>query len=130
MLLTSEQLLELIELMQASRDLRPSDRRKQARIGMRYRLNIRRLLEAEQTVRRAVFLRNLSIGGVGLSANFRLNEGEEFVIELPRAGGQIHQIVCRVTHLKSISGGIFQFGGRFVAPFEQVKRPAKAKSKT
>lgn len=124
MRLTNEQLIELIELIADHPPaLRPNERRTQVRVGLRYRLGIRKLLDQSGLgARQMVFLRDLSVGGVGLSANFRLREGEGFVIELPRADASQSEIICLVTHVKSMPGGVFHIGGRFMAPFEQRPR--------
>lgn len=124
MRLTHEQLIELIELIADHPPaLRPNERRTQVRVGLRYRLFIRKLLDQSGVgTREAVFLRDLSVGGVGLSTTFRMREGEGFVIELPRADAAQNQIICLVTHVKAMPGGVFQIGGRFMAPFEHAPR--------
>lgn len=132
MQLTSEQLTEIVQtICTQDSSIRTSERRRQVRIGLRYKISIRKLLDASGvSTRKTVFLRDVSVGGVGLCASFRLNEGEGMVIELPRKDGSCHELICMVTHVKSMPGGVFHIGGRFMAPFEHAphrKRQPAAK---
>jgi hypothetical protein len=119
--LPAEQFKEIIRSLRSDGQGRRSlEKRTGPRVGLRARLTIRRhrggVLSKNSIL---VWLRDLSVEGIGLVHSQVLDDGEEFIAEFPLRNQQNLNVLYRVVHCKMLSKNLFCIGARLVRMLDE-----------
>lgn len=114
MTLTAELYEQVLQAIRPSRR-RTNDARRLARVGVAFRLEIRRADPSESAPKLIVQMRDLSPTGFGFVSREPLGLGERIVAALPRASLERLLIVANVKFCKRIDHQIYHVGAQFVA---------------
>lgn len=116
--ISAEQLLELIVAAAEGAKAAPyADQRKAPRVGMKCPVRWRAVVDASGTTgpSQAGTIRDISAGGVGLIVDQEITEGSAFVVELPRLGGAVLEMLCLCCYVQPCNDGRYQVGAEFFA---------------
>ena len=120
--LPAEQFKEIIRSLRSDGQGRRSlEKRTGPRVGLRARLTIR--LHRAGVLSKApilVWLRDLSVEGIGLVHAQTFEEGDEFIAEFPLRDQQNLNVLYKVVHCKMLSKNLFCIGGRLVRMLEET----------
>jgi hypothetical protein len=112
--LTAKSLSDIVQSLR-NPAAKGSDKRKQARVGMRSRAEIQ--VRDQQTgfggERLAVWVRDVSAGGIGLLSSKALSLGALFGLLLDGDGGLPEEVLCVIVYERSVGGGLYRIGARF-----------------
>jgi hypothetical protein len=114
--LPAEQFKEIIRSLRSDGQGRRSlEKRTGPRVGLRARLLIR--VHRGGTLSKnalLVWLRDLSVEGIGLVHAQPLEDGDEFIAEFPLRNQQNLNVLYRVVHCKMLSKSLYCIGARLV----------------
>lgn len=120
--LPAEQFREIIRSLRSDGQGRRSlEKRTGPRVGLRARLSIRLhrggVLNKNSTL---VWLRDLSVEGIGLVHTQPLEDGDEFIAEFPLRNQQNLNVLYRAVHCKMLSKNLFCVGARLVRMLDET----------
>ena len=128
MILSSQQLAEVIEHMRSAESSEGAERRRVARISVQFQVQLTSLgSDAGHTF--SVLVRDISGGGMGLYAARSLRRGDSFLVRLPRGGrDQDLLVVGEIAYTAAQADGLFSVGFMFsgMANASHAKLIAKA----
>jgi hypothetical protein len=119
--LPAEQFKEIIRSLRSDGQGRRSlEKRTGPRVGLRARLSLRihraGVLSKNSIL---VWLRDLSVEGIGLVHSQPLEDGDEFLAEFPLRNQQNLNVLYRVVHCKMLSKNLFCIGARLVRMLDE-----------
>ncbi len=109
MLIYAGQVSEMLRAIRCDRKV--SDRRRAPRVGLRGKVDI--VTSPEQPATGQVWIRNISLSGVGLLHSRKLAIGDTIVLRFPTADRKFLSVPCEVIHCQSIPNQFFRVGVRF-----------------
>ena len=109
MLIYAGQVSEMLRAIRCDRKV--SDRRRAPRVGLRAKVDMVTSPERPETAQ--VWIRNISLSGVGLLHCRKLAVGDTIVIRFPTADRKLLSVGCEVIHCQSIPNQFFRIGARF-----------------
>ena len=109
MLIYAGQVSEMLRAIRCDRKV--SDRRRAPRVGLRAKVDM--VTSPEHPATAQVWIRNISLSGVGLLHNRKLAAGDTIVLRFPTADRTLLSVPCEVIHCQSIPNQFFRIGARF-----------------
>jgi hypothetical protein len=109
MLIYAGQVSEMLRAIRCDRKV--SDRRRAPRVGLRAKVEM--VTSPERPATAQVWIRNISLSGVGLLHSRKLAVGETIVLRFPTADKKMLSVPCEVIHCQSIPNQFFRIGARF-----------------
>ena len=105
------------------------EKRRSPRVGVGIRGAI--LLHSTRRIL-SVFIRDLSLGGVGITCDQAIESGKHFSLLLTKADGKATHILYEVRHCRLAMDGIYDIGAQQVAarPSAAVETPSNSKQDT
>jgi hypothetical protein len=120
MLIYAGQVSEMLRAIRCDRKV--SDRRRAPRVGLRAKVDMVTSPERPETAQ--VWIRNISLSGVGLLHCRKLAVGDTIVLRFPTADRKLLSIACEVIHCQPIPNQFFRIGARFFGePFSGSHPP-------
>ena len=114
MLIYAGQVSEMLRAIRCDRKV--SDRRRTPRVGLRAKVEM--VTSPEHPATAQVWIRNISLSGVGLLHNRKVAVGDTIVLRFPTAERKLLSVPCEVIHCQSIPNQFFRIGARFLGePF-------------
>jgi hypothetical protein len=114
MLIYAGQVSEMLRAIRCDRKV--SDRRRTPRVGLRAKVDM--VTSPEHPATAQVWIRNISLSGVGLLHCRKLPVGSMIVLRFPTADRKMLSVPCEVVHCQSIPNQFFRVGVRFLTePF-------------
>jgi len=89
-----------------------AERRQRVRVCFRRRIDIM-LLDAAVHHKLRVDTQDISSRGMGFLCHRELQTGERFIVPLKMAGLSDKMVMCRVTHVRVLTGGLYCVGATF-----------------
>jgi len=113
MALTAQMFNQIMKGLKSDNGSRPNEQRTNPRVGVHGRADIRTLPFPPAGGRKvSVWVRDLSIDGVGILHSVALPEGTRFVLTYHQPGGKDLNVVYIVAHTAQVSKGLFGIGAR------------------
>jgi hypothetical protein len=114
MLIYAGQVSEMLRAIRCDRKV--SDRRRAPRIGLRAKVDM--ITSPQQPETAQVWVRNISLSGVGLLHSRKLGIGDTIVLRFPTADRKLLSVPCEVIHCQSIPNQFYRIGAKFLGePF-------------
>src|SRR5689334_4746549 len=114
MLIYAGQVSEMLRAIRCDRKV--SDRRRAPRVGLRAKVDM--VTSPERPATAQVWIRNISLSGVGLLHSRKLAVGDTIVLRFPTADRKLVSVPCEVIHCQSIPNQFYRVGARFLGePF-------------
>jgi hypothetical protein len=114
MLIYAGQVAEMLRAIRCDRKV--SDRRRAPRIGLRAKVDM--VTSPQQPATAQVWVRNISLSGVGLLHSQKLSVGDTIVLRFPTADRKLLSVPCEVIHCQSIPNQFYRIGAKFLGePF-------------
>ncbi|HTL28605.1 MAG TPA: PilZ domain-containing protein [Tepidisphaeraceae bacterium] len=126
MLLVS-QISEMLRAIKCDRKV--SDRRRAPRVGLRARVDM--VTSPEAPAAASVWIRNISLSGVGLLHTRKLAEGSMILLRFHTIERKMLSVPCEVIHCYGIPNQFFRIGAKFLGePFGVIRgHPIKIESR-
>jgi hypothetical protein len=114
--LTPRQFAELVhQLKGSSRFGGPGEQRRAARVEQQSRIAIAPLVDGRPQGDELVLVKNVSARGLGFVRGQKMKAGSEFLLRLPRQGGQAEDLRCAVVRCETVQKGVYLVGAEFVS---------------
>jgi hypothetical protein len=115
MMLSADMFNQIVaSLTSASPASRAPEKRVQGRVGLRSALEIIPIASAVAGAKPiSVWLRDISINGLGIVSSVKMEDSLVFAARFPREGGGPLAILYKVRHCRRISGDLFSVGASF-----------------
>ena len=110
--LSESQILSVIASLRSDA-FQTEEKRKAPRVGLGTRAAI--LVHSSKTTIES-FVRDLSVGGIGITCPVELRKGEKFSLVLTRRNEKPAHVLCEVKHCHEAVTGIFDVGAQFIKP--------------
>ena len=114
--LTAEMLNDIVSNLKSDTSgTRGADKRAQGRVGLRGMLDVTPCTfhkEANKPI--SVWVRDISVNGIGLMSPQRFEEGLEFIASFVREGRPPRCIRYKVRHCRRLTGDLLSVGASFV----------------
>lgn len=101
-------------------------RRQNARVGVNYRVNVipcAKGRDGHQTT--TAWLRDVSTGGISITAKLHMERHQYFLLIIPRAGMKGLSLLCRVEMAVNFGEAGTRFGARFIGLHDAKAPPGK-----
>jgi hypothetical protein len=110
--LSAKTLSDVIKSLRSNAS-RGMEKRKQPRVGLRARADIR--ADRYPNERLSVWVRDVSAGGIQFTCPKVLNQGDKFTLVM--GDDPADRMACSVTHAKRVSADLNVIGGQFADEF-------------
>jgi hypothetical protein len=123
--LTPRQFAELVhQLKGSSRFGGPGDQRRAARVEQQSRVTITPVVDGRPQPDEPVLVKNVSARGLGFVRGQKMKPGSEFLLRLPRQGGQPEELRCTVVRCETVQKGVHSIGAEFITSAATSADPA------
>jgi len=123
--LTPRQFAELVhQLKGSSRFGGHGDQRRAARVEQQSRVTIAPLVDGRPRPDEPVLVKNVSSRGLGFVWSRKVKAGSQFLVRLPRQGGDTEDLLCTVVRCETVKKGTYLLGAEFVAADAALPAPA------
>jgi hypothetical protein len=114
--ITPRQFAQLVhQLKGSSRFGGAGDQRRAARVEQQSRITIVPLADGRPQADELVLVKNVSARGLGFVRAQKMKAGSEFLLRLPRQGGQAEELRCTVVRCEAVQKGVYLIGAEFVS---------------
>jgi hypothetical protein len=112
--LTARQFAEMVNHLKGpSRFGGTSDQRRAPRVERHARIAIVPVADGQPRTPVSVDVKNVSSRGMGFVHNRKLKAGSQFLVKLPRQGGEPVEMLCTVVHCDPAGKGAYAVGAEF-----------------
>ncbi len=134
MALSAEQFSAILDTLRSDAKCgRDCEQRVDPRVGLRVKATVTCLQDTGKAVHRPVWIRDISVGGLGLVASQRIEKGGHFVIVFEGGNDKI-TVVYRVARCEEAAKNQYIIGARFdrcvKANSNATTEPVQASAKT
>jgi hypothetical protein len=118
MQLLAQDYAEIVAALQAEKDSKGQERRTAVRMEVQAKISISPVVGGKLGTPFTCLTRDVSFKGLGLFQAKPSPRGSQFVIRLPRHGGEPLALVCTVMYCRELADGLFNVGAAFAGPYD------------
>ena len=118
MQLLAQDLGEILTALRAAQDTTAHEQRRSTRLDVQAAVKVLPFEDGRLGESFTCITRDVSFKGVGLIQSRQMARASQFVITLPKRGGESMSILCTVMYCRALADGIYNVGASFVRRYE------------
>jgi hypothetical protein len=124
MQLIAQDLGDILTALRAAQDTKGHERRNSARMEVQAQVKVVPFEDGVPAEPFTCMTRDVSFKGIGLLQSRQPPRGSQFVVTLPKRGGESMSILCTVMYCRVLADGIYNVGAAFQQPYDFNAPPA------
>jgi hypothetical protein len=128
MQLRAQDLADILTALRMAQETAGHERRRSTRLDVQAQVKVIPFEDGHLGESFTCMTRDVSFKGLGLLQSTKATRGSQFVITLPRRGGESMLMLCTVMYCRELADGIYNVGASFIRTFEFQASPAPAAS--
>jgi hypothetical protein len=124
MQLPAQDLGDILATLREAQDTKGHEQRTSSRMDVQAQVRVVPFKDGALATSFTCMTRDLSFKGIGLLQSRQAARGSQFVITLPKPGGESKSFVCTVMYCRALADGIYNVGATFHRTYDFPAAPA------